>query len=105
MDEKAGHWPHLAALAEEIAGLIGAWEEFGYPPPLPAPDCAPIPALGDRRGPAITAGHEAIAAIDKLTRELHATRARLAGELRQNSDILMARLDAKYGPLAEGSRP
>lgn len=82
---------------EELAGLInfrvGAWHDFGYDQP-PSPDSAPIPPLGERSAAAIKAGHEAIEAIDELTRQLHALRAQLVGELREDSDIRAARVDA-----------
>jgi hypothetical protein len=79
---------------EELAGLIsfrvGTWHDFGYETP-PAPDCKPIPPLGERSAQAIKAGHDAVAAIGELTRQLHALRAQLAGELRQDEDIRMQR--------------
>ena len=82
---------------EELAGLIhfrvGAWHDFGYETP-PAPDCKPVPPLGERSADAIRAGHAAVDAIDELVRQLHALRSQLTGELRQNSDLLGARVDA-----------
>jgi hypothetical protein len=81
---------------EELAGLInfrvGAWYDFGYEMP-PAPGCKPIPPLGERSAEAIKAGHEAIEAIDELTRQLYALRTQLAGELRQDEDVRAARVD------------
>jgi hypothetical protein len=82
---------------EELAGLIrfrvGAWHDFGYEVP-PAPECKPIPPLGERSAQAIKAGHEAIDAIDELTRQLYALRSQLVGELRQDEDVRAARVDA-----------
>ena len=82
---------------EEMAGLIhfraGAWQDFGYEKP-PAPECATIPPLGQRSASAIKAGHDAIAEIDQLTARLHQVRAQLVSELRQDSDIRAARVDA-----------
>jgi hypothetical protein len=82
---------------EELAGLIcfrvGAWHDFGYEVP-PTRECKPVPPLGERSAEAIKAGHEAIEAIDELTRQLWALRSQLVGELRQNADVLAARVDA-----------
>ena len=82
--------PDLSHGLEELAGLIsfrvGAWHDFGYETP-PAPDCKTIPPLGERSAEAITAGHAAIEAIDELTRQLHALRAQLVGELRQDAHM------------------
>lgn len=78
---------------EELAGLItfrvGAWHDFGYDVP-PMPGCKPIPPLGERSAEAIKAGHAAIDTIDELTRQLHALREQLAGELRQDQDARMS---------------
>lgn len=86
-----------AAGLEELAGLIwfriGSWQDFGYANP-PAPECKAIPPLGERSAAAITAGHEAIRDIDQLIAQLHRVCALLAAELRQNEDILGARIDA-----------
>ncbi|HEY1323219.1 MAG TPA: hypothetical protein VGF32_23375 [Streptosporangiaceae bacterium] len=90
----AGDFPHdIADLAELINFRVGAWHDFGYENPT-APGCATIPPLGERSAEAITAGHEAIEAIDELTRQLYALRSQLAGELRQDADIRAARVDA-----------
>ena len=86
----AGDLPEKADL---INFLIGAWEDFGYADP-PMPDCVPVPPLGERSAGAIKAGHEAIKEIDQLTRRLYALREQLVGELRQDSDIRGARVDA-----------
>lgn len=79
---------------EELAGLIsfrvGEWHDFGYETP-PAPNCKTIPPLGERSAQAIRGGHAAIEAIDDLIRQLHALRAQLVGELRQDEDIRMER--------------
>lgn len=86
--------PDYSQGLEELAGLInvlvGGWADFGYEVP-PSPDCLPIPPLGERSAAAIKAGHEAINAIDELTRQLHALRSQLVGELRQDADIRAAR--------------
>lgn len=90
--------PDFSRGLEELAGLIsfyvGAWHDFGYETP-PAPDCASIPPLGERSASAVKAGHEAIEAIDELTRQLHALRGQLAGELRQDSGIRASAIAAE----------
>jgi hypothetical protein len=82
---------------EELAGLInfrvGAWHDFGYEVP-PAPECKPVPPLGERSAEAIKAGHEAIKSIDELTRQLYRLREQLTGELRQDEDVRADRVDA-----------
>lgn len=89
---------------EELAGLIrfriGAWEDFGYAEP-PTPECATIPPLGQRSAKAIKAGHDAIGDIDQLIARLHRIRVQLVSELRQDSDIRAARVDAM---LAKGDQ-
>lgn len=89
------HSRGLAELAGLVNFLVGAWHDFGYETP-PAPDCKPVPPLGERSAAAIEAGHEAVQAIDDLTRQLHALREQLTGELRQDSDIRAARFDAMH---------
>jgi hypothetical protein len=79
----------ISELADLINFQVGAWHDFGYETP-PAPDCKPIPPLGERSAAAVKAGHEAVAAVDQLTRQLHALRDQLAGELRQDLDIRAA---------------
>jgi hypothetical protein len=79
-------------LADFINFQVGAWHDFGYAVP-PMPECKPIPPLGERSANAIKAGHEAIEAIDQLTRQLYALREQLVGELRQDSDIRAVRID------------
>jgi hypothetical protein len=83
----------LTELAELINFRVGAWDDFGYADP-PALECATIPPLGERSAEAIRAGHQAIEAIDELTRKLYTLREQLVSELRQDSDIRGARLDA-----------
>jgi hypothetical protein len=82
---------------EELAGLInfrvGAWHDFGYEVP-PAPDCKPVPPLGERSAAAIKAGHQAVEAIDELARQLYRLREQLVGELRRDEDIRADRVDA-----------
>jgi hypothetical protein len=96
--------PDLSHGIEEQAGLIhwfvGVWYDLGYETP-PTPDCKPVPPLGQRSAEAIKGGHRAVMEIDELIRQLHALRLQLVSELRQNEDLLMARLDAKYGPLEQ----
>ncbi len=82
-----------------ISGLVGAWHDFGYETP-PAPDCKPIPPLGERSAEAIKAGHAAVKAIDLLTGQLHALRAQLITELRKDEDVRGPRVDRM---LAESS--
>src|SRR5262249_28271852 len=92
----------LSAGLEEQAGLItwhvAVWHDLGYDEP-PTPDCKATPPLGERSAAAITGGHEAIEDIDRLTQQLDRLREQLCGELRQDEDLRMARLDAKYGPI------
>ena len=82
--------PDFSHGIEELAGLInfrvGAWRDFGYETP-PAPECKPVPPLGERSAQAIKAGHEAVDAIDDLNRQLYALRSQLVGELRQDADV------------------
>lgn len=89
--------PDFSRSIEELAGLInfqvGAWHDFGYETP-PTPECKPIPPLGERSAQAIKAGHEAVGAIDELTRQLYALREQLVGELRQDEDVRADRVDA-----------
>lgn len=95
--EMTGDTPDFAHGLEELAGLVnfqvGAWHDFGYETP-PAPECKRIPPLGERSAEAIKAGHAAIKTIDELTRQLYALREHLVGELRQDSDVRGARVDA-----------
>ncbi len=89
--------PDFSRGLEDLAGLInfqvGAWHDFGYEVP-PAPECKPIPPLGERSAEAITAGHEAIEAIDELSRQLYRLREQLISELRQDEDLRAVRVDA-----------
>jgi hypothetical protein len=87
----------LVELAELTNWYVGVWHDLGYENP-PTPECKTIPPLGERPAAAIKGGHDAVEAIDQLTRQLYRLREQLVGELRQDEDIRMARLDAKYGP-------
>ncbi len=80
----------LADLAGLISFRVAAWHDLGYETP-PAPESKPVPPLGGRSAEAVKAGHEAIEAIDELTRQLRTLRAQLAGELRQDEDLRAAR--------------
>jgi hypothetical protein len=97
--------PDYSCGLEDLAGLItfrvGAWHDFGYEVP-PAPECKAIPPLGERSAEAITAGHEAIEAIDELSRQLYQLRDQLVGELRRNDDVNAARVDALLAGLRAG---
>jgi hypothetical protein len=93
----------LAELADLINFRVGAWHDFGYETP-PTPDCAAIPPLGKRSAAAIKAGHEAVEAIDELTRQLYALRSQLVDELRQDADIRSARVDALLAERAGGAK-
>jgi hypothetical protein len=75
----------LKEQADLITWYVGVWHDLGYEVP-PAPDCKTIPPLGERSAQAIKGGHDAIAAIDELTRQLNALRAQLVGELLQDSE-------------------
>lgn len=90
----------LTGLADLINFQVGAWRDFGYEAP-PSPECKPVPPLGERSAQAVKAGHEAIDAIDRLTRQLYQLREQLAGELRQDSDIRAARADAMLARLRQ----
>lgn len=87
---------------DELAGLINqriaGWRAYGYENP-PTDTSATIPPLGDRGAAEIRDAQGAVDAIDALARKLHKIRSTLIGELRQNEDILMARLDERYGPI------
>jgi len=83
----------LAELADLINFRVGAWHDFGYATP-PAPECKAIPPLGERSAEAIGNGHGAIEAIDQLARQLYVLREQLVSELREDSDIRAARVDA-----------
>lgn len=82
----------LAGIVDMIQFRVGGWQEFGYENPL-GPDCAVIPPLGRRSAAAITAGHQAIEEIDRLTRRLYEIRSQLVDELREDSDIRGRRVD------------
>jgi hypothetical protein len=90
----------LEELARLINWHVGVWHDLGYENP-PTPECKPIPPLGERSAEAIKGAHAAIDDIDTLTLQLSALRQHLVSELRQNEDLLMSRLDAKYGPLPQ----
>lgn len=100
--------PDLSHGIDELAGLINfrvsAWHDFGYETP-PAPECKPVPPLGERSAEAVKAGHEAIKAIDELTRQLHALRSQLVGELRQDADLRAARVDAMLARRQQEPQP
>jgi hypothetical protein len=83
----------LAELADLVNFRVGAWHDFGYADP-PTPECKAIPPLGERSAVAIRNGHQAIRDIDEMVRQLHALRAQLARELRQDEDIRAVRVDA-----------
>jgi hypothetical protein len=95
----------LVELAELIYWYVGVWHDLGYENP-PTPECRAIPPLGERSAAAIKGGHDAVKTIDRLTQQLYRLREQLVGEMRQDEDIRMARLDAKYGPPqpADGAR-
>lgn len=82
----------LEGLAANISFKVGAWNSFGYETPS-APGCKTIPPLGERTEDAITAGHAAIHAIDRLSYQLHVLRGQLVSELRQDDDIRNERVD------------
>lgn len=84
----------LAEQAQLIQWHVGVWHDLGYAEPLPSPDCSPIPPLGRRSAAAIEGGHAAVKDIDEMIRQLHALRGQLVSELRQDSDIRGARIDA-----------
>ena len=75
----------LGELAALIHFHVGAWQDFGYENP-PAPECVPIPPLGERSASAIKAGHDAVKEIDQLIARLQQVRAELVSELRRDND-------------------
>lgn len=87
-------------VAEHIYFLVGAWKDFGYETP-PTPECKPVPPLGERSAEAIRAGHEAVKAIDELTRQLYRLREQLVTELRQDEDVRAGRVDAMLARLRQ----
>jgi hypothetical protein len=89
----------LADMAETIQWHVGVWHDLGYASP-PTPECKPVPPLGERSAEAITGGHQAIKDIDTMLAQLHKLRSQLVGELRQNEDIEIARVNEM---LAEGA--
>ena len=99
--------PDLSHGLEDLAALIcwhvGVWHDLGYEDP-PAPECHRIPPLGERPAAAIKGGHDAVEDIDKMMRQLHGLRAQLVGELRQDEDIRMARVDALLHERRGGAR-
>lgn len=94
----------IGEAAEHIYFLVGAWHDFGYETP-PAPECKPVPPLGERSAGAIKAGHEAIKSIDELTRQLYRLREQLVGELRQDEDVRAARVDAMLAQRRKEPQP
>jgi hypothetical protein len=101
----------LGTRARWVSGLpwlinffVGAWHDFGYEVP-PAPECKPVPPLGERSAEAIRAGHEAVGVIDELVRQLYALRSQLVGELRQDEDVRAARVDPMLARDAEQGGP
>jgi hypothetical protein len=80
-------WLGAEDQARLIAWYVGAWNDLGYPEPLPFAGAHPIPPLGQRSADDIKAGHSAIEAIDELIRDLHALRAQLVTELRADQDL------------------
>lgn len=84
----------LTESVDLISLNVAAWQHFGYENP-PTGESAVIPPLGERNAAAITAGHGAIQEIDQLIARLHEIRGELVSQLRDDSDIRAARLDAK----------
>ena len=76
----------LEELARVVSFHVAGWQEFGYADP-PTPESRMIPPLGERGAMAVTAGHDAVKDIDRLTARLHEIRERLVGELRLDEDI------------------
>ena len=94
----------ISELADLVNFHVGAWHDFGYEVP-PAPECKPVPPLGERSAEAVKAGHEAVKAIDELTRQLYALRSQLVGELRQDEDLRAARIDAMLAERRQEPQP
>jgi hypothetical protein len=86
-------WLGAEDQARLIAWYVGAWNDLGYPEPLPFAGAHPIPPLGQRSADDAKAGHRAIEAIDELIRDLHALRAQLVTEIRADEDGHMKRAD------------
>lgn len=82
------HADDLGQMAETINFGIAGWQDFGYEKP-PAPDCVPVPPLGQRSAEAVKAGHQAVNDIDRMIARLHEIRTELVSELRQDEDMRM----------------
>jgi hypothetical protein len=87
-------WLGIEDAARLLNFRVGAWNDLGYPEPLPFEGAHPIPPLGQRSADNIKAGHGAIEVIDEIVRELHSLRGRLIIELRTDGDIRAVRVDA-----------
>jgi hypothetical protein len=72
--------------ARLITWHVGAWNDLGYPQPLPLQGAHPIPPPGQRSAGNIKAGHGVIEAIGELIRDLHALRAQIVTEIRADQD-------------------
>lgn len=102
--KSTGAWDICADDLTQIAGLVGAWNHFGCVDPTPK--CVAIPPLGERSGEAARSGHDAVEAIDRLTRNLHGLRSLLVNELGKSADMALRRAEEtiariKSGPPAE----
>lgn len=96
----------LAQHAALIQVHVGAWHEYGYEVAPGPGDYKLIPPLGDRSPEAVKGAAYAVEEIDKLIMELHMLREQLCSELRQHQDMvdmMVARLDAKHGPVSPGN--
>jgi hypothetical protein len=96
-------WPGIVEAAELLNFRIGEWHDFGYANP-PAPNCKPIPPLGERSAEAIKGGHGAIKVIDEIVRDLYRLREQLVTELRTDEDVRAARVDAMLAEGRDGAR-
>jgi hypothetical protein len=74
--------------AELLTWRVGVWNDLGYASPEPGQHA--IPPLGERSADAIEGAHGAIAVIDQMSRDLHALRAQLVGEIRTDQDARAA---------------
>lgn len=88
------NWLGVEDTARLLFFRVGAWNDLGYPEPLPFEGAHPIPPLGERSADDIKAGHGAIEVIDEIVRDLYRLREQLVSELRTDEDVRAVRVDA-----------
>ena len=75
--EGTANWPGIEDAARLLNFRVGAWNDLGYPEPLPFESAHPIPPLGQRSAGNSKGGHGAIEVMHEIIRELHTLRDRL----------------------------